>query len=203
MLCAISLVFDLHARQTDANGLSAPTQVLLFYLAVYLFMNLGAFAVAGLVGRATGREDLAGFAGLARRNPVLAHSMLACLVSLIGLPPFAGFVAKLNVILVLMDNGGWWWWLVAVIAVNSVASAFYYFRVMRAMYVEPAAEPPFVGHPVGVALAATCAFTLVLMLILASPVNELTRRYARIHGVDGGASGPATRPTITASTQTP
>jgi NADH-quinone oxidoreductase subunit N len=183
MLCAVSLLFDLNAKQTDAAGLNGPAQVLLFYLAVYLFMNLGAFAVVGLVGRATGGEGLADFGGLVKRSPVLAHSMLACLISLIGLPPFAGFVAKLNVMLALMGNGGGWWWLVGVIAVNSVISAFYYFRVLRAVYVEPATEPAFVAHPLGVALAATCGVALVLMLVLAGPVNELTRGYARLNGV--------------------
>jgi NADH-quinone oxidoreductase subunit N len=185
MLCAISLRFNLGAAQTDAAGRNGPARVLLFYLAVYLFMNLGAFTVVGLVGRASGREDLHAFRGLAKRNPVLAHSMFACLVSLIGLPPFAGFVAKLNVLFVLMSNGGWWWWLVGVIAVNSVVSAFYYFRIVRAMYLEPADEPGFVAHPAGVAVAATCGIALLLMLVLASPANNLARRYARLQGVTG------------------
>jgi NADH-quinone oxidoreductase subunit N len=189
MLCAISLLFNLGAEQTDDAGRNGPARVLLFYLAVYLFMNLGAFTVVGLVGRASGREDLGAFRGLAKRNPVLAHSMFACMVSLIGLPPFAGFVAKLNLIVVLMGNGGGWWWLVAVVAVNSVVSAFYYFRVVRAMYLEPADEAGFVAHPLGVAVAATCGVVLILMLVFASPVNELARRYGRLQGVNGGASG--------------
>jgi len=151
MLCAVSLLYNLNAKQTDpVTGINAPAQALLFYLAVYLFMNLGAFAVAGVVYRATGSEDLSAYYGLVKRNPILAHAMFACMISLIGLPPFAGFIAKLNVILVLMNNGGGWWLLVAAIAVNSILSAFYYFRVLRAMYVEPATEPAFAGHPLGV-----------------------------------------------------
>jgi NADH-quinone oxidoreductase subunit N len=147
--------------------------------------------VGGRVGRARGGEDLAAFRGLAKRNPVLAHAMFACLVSLIGLPPFAGFVAKLNVLFALMGNGGWWWWLVAVVAVNSIVSAFYYFRVVRAMYLEPAVEPRFVAHPVGVAVAVTCGLALLLMLVFASPANELARRYSRLQGVTGRVSpGP-------------
>jgi NADH-quinone oxidoreductase subunit N len=192
MLCAVSLLFDRSARQTDGAGVNGPAQAVLFYLAVYLFMNLGAFAVAAVVARGTGgNESVAAFNGLVRRNPVLAHSMLACLLSLIGLPPLAGFVAKLNLILVLMNNGGWWWALVAVVAVNSIASAFYYFRIVRAMYVEPATEAAFIGHPLGVALAAGSALALVLMLVLASPVNTLTRAYARMYGVNGGTAQPA------------
>jgi NADH-quinone oxidoreductase subunit N len=207
MMCAASLLIDHNARQTDAGGVNAAAQALLFYLAVYLFMNLGAFAVAGMVQRASdGRDDLGAFDGLARRNPILAHSMFACLVSLIGLPPFAGFVAKLNVILVLMNNGGWWWWLVAAVAVNSILSAFYYFRVLRAIYLEPPREAAFGGHPLGVALCATTGVVLVLMLVLASPINSLTRYYARLWDVGRATHGPTTAPrptTITASVQGP
>jgi NADH-quinone oxidoreductase subunit N len=127
------------------------------------------------------------------------------MISLIGLPPFAGFVAKLNVLLVLMNNGGAWWTLVVVIAVNSIASAFYYFRVIRAMYIELAAEPVFISHPLGTALAATSALALLLMLILASPISSLTRDYAKIHGVGGGERA-TTQPalaTVAASGPTP
>jgi NADH-quinone oxidoreductase subunit N len=185
MLCALSLLINQNAFQT-VGGTSAPAQVILFYLAVYLFMNLGAFAVAAVVYRATGSDDLHAYRGLARRNPVLAHSMLACMVSLIGLPPFAGFVAKINLLLVLIDNGGLWWILVAVIAVNSIASAFYYFRVLRAIYLEPPGNlPPFSGNPLGVAVAVVCGITLVLMLFLASPVSSLTRNYAKLQGIHG------------------
>ena len=59
MLCVLSLLINQNTRQTDpVTGTSAPAQVLLFYLAVYLFMNLGAFAVAAVVYRATGSDDL-------------------------------------------------------------------------------------------------------------------------------------------------
>ncbi|MDB5318976.1 MAG: NADH-quinone oxidoreductase subunit [Phycisphaerales bacterium] len=202
MMCAVSLLFNLNGHQTDAaSGVNAPAQVLLFYLTVYLFMNLGAFAVAALVYRATGSEDISAFNGLVKRNPVLAHAMMACMISLIGLPPFAGFVAKLNLMLVLMNNGGGWWILVAVIAVNSIASAFYYFRVLRAIYLEPAGadQPAFAGHPLGVALAAGSGLALVLMLVLASPVSALTRHYARMQGIGGAAATPATKPVVTVS----
>jgi len=202
MLCAISLLFALNAKPTDGSGINIPAQALLLYLAVYLFMNLGAFAVAGLVHRATGSEDISAFNGLVQRHPILAHSMLACMISLIGLPPFAGFIAKLTVLRILMDNGGWWWLLVAAIAINSIASAFYYFRVLRAMYLQPADQPAFVGHPLGVALSVVSAVALFLMLILAGPLNNLTKHYSKLQGITGHPT-PATESTITASLKTP
>jgi NADH-quinone oxidoreductase subunit N len=201
MLCAVSLLYNDQAAQT-VGGVNAPAQVLLFYLAVYLFMNLGAFTVAGLVWRQTGSEDLSAFNQLGRRSPILAGCMFLFLISLIGVPPVAGFIAKLNVLLALIHNGGWWWWLVIIIGVNSVISAFYYFRIIKAMYLTPSDQPAFVAHPLGTALAAVCAAALFLMFILTSPMDRMTKGYSKLQGVRGSttprglpaATQPATQP---------
>jgi NADH-quinone oxidoreductase subunit N len=211
MLCAISLLYNVNAKQTDAAGVNAPAGAILFYLAVYLFMNLGAFTVAAIVARATGSEDLSAFRGLVKRSPLLAHCMFAFMLSLVGLPPFAGFVAKFNVLMVLIHNGGWWWVLVAVIGLNTIASLYYYARVLKVMYLDESSEPAFVGHPLAVALSVVCAVTLVLMFIRTARLNDLTQRYSRLHNVTGApratptpATQPATtRPTATASARTP
>jgi NADH-quinone oxidoreductase subunit N len=200
MLCAVSLLYNHHSLQT-AGGVNQPAQAILFYLAVYLFMNLGAFTVAGLVWRQTGSEDLSAFNGLGRRSPLLAACMFLFMISLIGLPPVAGFIAKLNVLLALINNGGWWWWLVIVIGANSVISAFYYFRVIKAMYVTPTDQPAFVPHPLGAALATVCAAALLLMFILTSPLSRMTQRYSKLHGVEGSTTpkglSAATQPATT------
>jgi NADH-quinone oxidoreductase subunit N len=178
-------------------------------------MNLGAFTVAGLVWRQTGSEDLSAFNALGRRSPLLAGCMFLFLISLIGLPPVAGFIAKLNVLIALINNGGWWWWLVIAIGANSVISAFYYFRVIKAMYVTAGDQPAFVAHPLGTALATVCAAALVLMFILTSPMNDMTRRYSKLQGVGGSttpkrlpaatqpATQPTTRPTAVAASVRP
>jgi NADH-quinone oxidoreductase subunit N len=202
MLCVVSLLYTIQVTPTNRDGVNEPAQALLFYLAVYLFMNLGAFTVAGLVWRQTGSEDLSAFNGLGRRSPLLAGCMFLFLISLIGLPPVAGFIAKLNVLLALINNGGWWWWLVIAIGVNSVISAFYYFRVIKAMYVTPSDQPAFVAHPLGTALATVCAAALLLMFILTSPMSKMTQRYSKLQGVQGSttprglpaATQPATQP---------
>ena len=77
--------------------------------------------------------------------------------------------------------------------INSIMSAFYYFRVIRAIYVEPAGNlPAFMGHPLGVALSAGSALALILMLILASPLNTLTRRYAKLQSAPTSSAAALT-----------
>ncbi len=177
MLCGLSLLVSLQAP-VSTGGFSIAAQVLLLYLSVYLFMNLGAFAVAAQVSKATGGETLSDFAGLGRRNPVLAICMAGCLFSLVGLPPMAGFAAKLNLLIALIHNGGWQWALVAVIAINTVLSLYYYARVIRAMYLEDSQLPAFSASPLGKALAGGCAIMLVVMLIGFNPLTRLVNRHS-------------------------
>ena len=194
MLCALSLVAAWHGT----GGMTASEQVaqsILLYLAVYLFMNLGAFTVAGLVWKATGSESINDYAGLGRRNPVLALCMAAFMFSLIGLPPFAGFVAKFYVMYVLGTSGTWWWVLVVVIGVNTIASLYYYVRVLRVMYLTDSKEPALSLNPVGMALASACAVMLVLMLVAFNPVARLTGHYAKLHTKPATPAAAPTAPT--------
>ena len=146
----------------------------LAYLAVYAVMNLGAFAVTAAVVARTGSEDVAAFAGLGRASPVLAASMLACLVSLIGLPPVGGFWAKLGVLVALSHAGAWGLALVAVVVANTVLSAFYYFRVIRAMYLLRG-DAAAVGRRewVPTALGGLCGVALGVGFVVAGPLLRL------------------------------
>lgn len=177
MLCAISLLVK--TGSITAPNETVPT-TLLFYLAVYLFMNLGAFTVAGLVHRQTGTETLDGFIGLSRRNTVLAVCMALFMFSLVGLPPLAGFTAKFNVLLTLMQGGGWWWVLVAVIGLNTILSLYFYARVVRAMFLQNSDEPAFTGNPLGVAVSLMCAIMLVVMFLGSNPLSRLTGNYGQL-----------------------
>lgn len=115
-------------------------QGLLYYLAVYFFMNLGAFAIVALIRNQTFSEQIADYAGLARQAPVLAVCLLICLVSLIGIPPFGGFVGKFMVFYSVVEaaklNPVMWVVLTAGI-VNTVLSLFYYLRVVKFMFFSP------------------------------------------------------------------
>lgn len=106
---------------------------LLFYLAVYLFMNIGAFAVV-FITEGEGREgsSIYRFKGLAKRNPLLAAAMSLFMVSLAGFPPTAGFFGKLYVFVAAIKHGDTLIALIAVIA--SIISVYFYLRVIVMMY---------------------------------------------------------------------
>jgi NADH-quinone oxidoreductase subunit N len=181
MLCALSLI----VKGISADVLFSPSdfaaQALLLYLAVYAVMNLGAFTVAAIVAGRGGGELLENFRGLGRRAPLLAACMSCCLVSLIGLPPLAGFLAKINILWVLFGAGGWWSVLIVVIAVNTVISAFYYFRVMRVMYLERSDAPEVNGNPIAVSLSVICALALVVLFFFFGWLSKVSTRYDQIY----------------------
>ena len=120
----------------DQRGIAAA----LFYLLAYSFMILGAFGVVMLVSsRGEEHTDLDSYAGLYHRSPLLAGLMSLFLLSLAGIPPTAGFIAKVSVFRAAIDAGHWELALVGVLA--SVVAAFFYIRVMVLMYMqEPTGE---------------------------------------------------------------
>jgi NADH-quinone oxidoreductase subunit N len=115
-------------------------QGLLYYLAVYFFMNLGAFAIVALVRNQTFSEEIADYAGLAKQSPVLAVCMLICLVSLVGIPPFGGFIGKFMVFYSVIEAAKLnpvMWVVLAAGIVNTVLSLFYYLRIVKYMFFSP------------------------------------------------------------------
>jgi NADH-quinone oxidoreductase subunit N len=132
----------------------------LFYLAVYSFMNLGAFGILTLLGREQEeRVQITDLAGLGTRQPFLALAMTVFMISLGGIPPTAGFMAKVYVFGVALKAGQIP--LVVIGVLNSVISVFYYLRVTVSMYME---EPQ--GEPVGISRALPGLLALVLALVL-------------------------------------
>src|SRR4029077_8458121 len=118
-------------------------QGLLYYLAVYFFMNLGAFAIVAIVRNQTFSEEIADYAGLAKQSPVLAVCMLICLFSLVGMPPFGGFIGKFMVFYSVVEAAQLnpiMWAVLAVGLLNTVFSLFYYVRVLKFMFLEPLPE---------------------------------------------------------------
>lgn len=142
---------------SPSNGFSA----VMFYLVVYAFMNLGAFAVIiALYSRDKANEELNDYCGLAKSHPWLATTMALFLFSLAGIPPTAGFFAKFNIIMALLSQQQT---VLAILAVIfSVISAYYYIRVILLMFMKPAQYPfaPILSIPVLLVLTTTATVTL-------------------------------------------
>ena len=147
-----------------AGGQVLGLQGLLFYGAAYTFMNLGAFAIVAALQKRTGvTSQLETFAGLIRREPVLTVLMTVFLLSLVGIPPLAGFWAKAYVILAAVQAGGPLTVLAVLVVLNAAAAAFYYLRVVVYMWMrDPVTDAPPLTH--GTLLWAGLGATTVLTL---------------------------------------
>ena len=158
MMAVAAAVALLENSQSESQqALSA----LMLYIAFYLFMNLGAFAIVAFLRNAMHSEEIADYAGLIRSCPMITVLMTAILVSLIGLPPLAGFWPKLRVLQALYTAGGPLMIFVFVVAaVNTAISLVYYLRVAKTMCMD--AEPDTRG-PVSIGFLPG-AYALVVSL---------------------------------------
>ena len=103
-------------------------------LFIYVFMNLGAFFIVIFVKNKTGGESFEDFEGLGWKMPIVGAFMTLFMLSLTGLPPTAGFVGKLYIFKTLVGAGSEFLWLVVAGGVNSVISLYYYFHVVKVMF---------------------------------------------------------------------
>lgn len=125
---------------------------MLFYLIVYLVMNLGAFAVVAFLRNVTGSEDLSSFRGLVYRSPVMVITLAVFLLSLLGLPPLGGFAAKFQIFAALYDAGqdfqtggraalaNMMYALLIIGGLNTVISLFYYVKILKVMVLDKPLE---------------------------------------------------------------
>jgi len=147
-------------------GLSAQAlPALLAFVGSYAIGNLAAFAV---VAHLRGRTRLADYAGLATRHPMAAAVLILAFLSLVGIPPLVGFLGKLMLFVTTIQGG--YAWLALVAAANTVASLFYYARVMRPVYFGAADGPVAVlGRWSGIALWLG-GLAVVLVALAAGPL---------------------------------
>jgi NADH-quinone oxidoreductase subunit N len=150
---------------TSVAGTHQAVAALMFYLAVYVSMNLGAFAVVALVRNAMQSEEIADYAGLVRSCPVTSVALVTILVSLIGIPPLAGFFGKFYIFYALFNAGGPWMISLLVIAcANTIVSLVYYVRVAKTVCMDP--EPAGRG-PVSLGrLAPVYVFVVTLPVLV-------------------------------------
>jgi NADH-quinone oxidoreductase subunit N len=164
----------------DHVGAEKAIAALAIYMAVYLFMNLGAFAVVALYRNAMRSEDVSDYAGLIRRSPITVICFAATLFSLIGLPPLSGFVGKFAIFAALVDGyqkvesaglPGFYLLLLLIIGgLNTAISLFYYLRVVKIMTIddEPPDRPPLAFSDVSLGGAFLWVITLPTVLLIFS-----------------------------------
>lgn len=165
-----------------AGGQAAGATALLFYLAMYLFTNGGAFVAAGAIYSATGSEQISEYAALSRRAPLAAFAMTIFLLSLTGIPLTVGFAMKLRLFLTLFNAHSLIGYIgVGTLAVNTVIAAFYYLRVIRQMYLVDSDAPALIE------IAPITIFALLLVLptiglfIVYGPASSYARSFARLY----------------------
>ena len=151
---------------------------LLFFIGCYAVANLGAFIAVIAVTNKTGSDDIESFAGMGSRAPLISLALTLCLISLIGLPPTAGFLAKFYLFNAAVHHD--LVWLVIIAVVNTAISAYYYLRVVKVTWVgSPASNE---GVPSGWALRAALGIACLGVLVLffyPSPLLDLARDAAR------------------------
>jgi NADH-quinone oxidoreductase subunit N len=164
-------------------GLAAGTQDgvsgLLTYMAIYIVMTIGAFAVV-LAMRRRGQavEEIKDLAGLSRSQPALAYALAIFMFSMAGIPPFAGFFGKLFVFMAAIDAG---LNVVAVIGVlASVVSAFYYIRIIKVMFFDQPAEAFDRVEPTLRLVLVATVFAITFGFLAGAPFFDMTAEAASV-----------------------
>ncbi len=177
MIMAVAAAVQLSG--SDVVAARDAVSALVFYLAVYVFMNLGAFAIVAFLRNAIASEEIADYSGLIRSAPMTGVALTVILVSLVGLPPLAGFFGKFYVFYALVVAGGpWMIGLLAIAGVNTAISLVYYLRVAKTVCID--AEPAGRG-PVRLGLLPPVYVLLVSLPVLIygiypEPIAELAEQ---------------------------
>ncbi|MDP1854360.1 MAG: NADH-quinone oxidoreductase subunit N [Candidatus Omnitrophota bacterium] len=137
-------------------------KAVLFYLFTYLFMNLGAFACVALISESIKSHDIEDYAGFYKRQPFTAFVFTVFLLSLAGIPPLGGFMAKFLVFAAAIEAR---FIMLAVIGViNSVVALYYYVKIIRFMYLSEPKETPILPRPFALNFALVIAFVSILVI---------------------------------------
>lgn len=144
------------------------TPFLVFYLSVYVFMELGAFIALAAIERRTGSDDIAALRGVGRRHVFASLALSLSLLSLAGIPPLGGFVAKAAIFGAALDAR--MGWLAVIMAVNMAASLFYFARILEVAYLR---EPNLHAEP----SPSRCSFATRSALVLLALGAILTGVY--------------------------
>jgi NADH-quinone oxidoreductase subunit N len=158
----IGVVAIVAPENSPVTGLGVASVV--FYLLAYLVTNLAAFGVVQAVERVTGSTEINTFSGMSRRAPGLALAMLVAFLSLAGMPPFGGFVAKVFVFAAAVQAN--MVWLAVAGILNSIIGLYYYLSVMKFVYLYRMEGENEAEHPI----QSTRSYAIALVLLTAGIV---------------------------------
>jgi NADH-quinone oxidoreductase subunit N len=156
---------DMMMRTRELGG--AAGSAILFYLIGYSLMNLAAFGIINVLGNKTGEdgEHIGRYAGLGRTRPLAAATMMVALLSLAGIPPMVGFMAKFYLLQAVVQAGMIPLAIIAVI--NSLISVYYYLRVIVLMYFHEPEENSYQGTEwVSVVTSSVLAMLIIYLGVL-------------------------------------
>jgi NADH-quinone oxidoreductase subunit N len=174
----------------DSSRAHDAAAALALYIAIYLFMNLGAFAIVAFLRNSLRSEEIADYAGLVHRAPWIVICFSIILFSLVGLPPLAGFLGKFAVFAALADgyvaanqagvSASHLLWLLVIGGMNTAISLFYYVRVVKVMTIDPEPESrtPFSVGVFPVAYVVLLTIPLVVLIFSWNFLNEWTLQAA-------------------------
>ncbi|NLJ72646.1 MAG: NADH-quinone oxidoreductase subunit N [Syntrophomonadaceae bacterium] len=146
----------------------------LFYSMLYVFSNIGAFAVATSVEVVAGSTDIKAFNSLGKRSPFMAAIMTVCLLSLAGIPPLAGFVGKFYLFAGVIQAG--YLWLAFIGLIMSMISVYYYLNVAKAMYIGESQDVTPIIPSFSAQLALwTCLAATILIGVYPAPLTNLVQ----------------------------
>ena len=160
-----------------SSGFSVPS--MLFYLLAYVFMNLGAFAVIITYSNQIGSDLIDDYRGMSERSPFLALMLTVFLLSLAGIPPLAGFVAKFYIFAAAIESG--YLWLAIIAVINTVVSIYYYMNVTRVMYFSKTADDSKIIISKNLEYAIIgCVLFVVVLGIYPAPLFLITEIASRM-----------------------
>ena len=149
-----------------------------FYLIAYLITNLAAFGVVMTFSQVVGSDEISAYSGLSRRKPWLALAMLVAFLSLAGMPPLAGFIAKIFVFAAAVKVDMVWLAFIGVL--NSIVGLYYYLTVLKHVYLfrsDDEDKPLFISRPYTIALSILI-FGIILVGTLFGPWFNLSTQIA-------------------------
>ena len=153
------------------SGSQLGMSAVVFFLATYIFSNLGAFGVVYAIANQTGKEEMDDYNGFYRTNPLLSVLMMLALFSLAGIPPVAGFFGKFFLFMSAASVG--YYWLIFFAVINVTISLYYYLLVVRAMFVRKNDDPiPAFKSDLYMKIGLILPAVGILLLGLYSPVYE-------------------------------